>query len=69
MASHFKILPYYTFEDWINWEGKWELIEGIPYAMSPAPLPKHQFIALNLASEFRIALRKCKDCKAYLPLD
>ena len=37
--------------------------------MISAPLPKHQFITLNLASECRIALRKCKNCKAYLPLD
>ncbi len=28
-----------------NGEGRWELIEGIPYAMSPAPIPPHQFIS------------------------
>ncbi len=69
MAIPVKILPHYTYEEWVNWEGRWELIDGIPYAMSPAPVPKHQYVTLNLASEFRIALRKCKDCKAYLPLD
>ena len=30
-----KIIPHYTYDDWINWEGKWELIEGHPIAMSP----------------------------------
>ena len=33
MAIANKILPYYTYDDWIEWEGKWELIEGIRYAM------------------------------------
>ncbi len=37
-----KILPYYTYEDYLRWEGQWEVIEGIPYAMSPMPRPEHQ---------------------------
>jgi Uma2 family endonuclease len=63
------ILPYYTYEDWKHWEGKWELIKGIPYAMSPAPVPKHQRIALNLSGEFRATLKACNKCAAYLPID
>lgn len=70
MSSAYKILPHYTYQDYCRWEGQWELIEGIPYAMSPAPRPEHQVIATNLASEFRIALKKtgCK-CKVYQPID
>lgn len=64
-----KILPHYTYQDLQNWEGKWELIDGIPYAMSPMPIPRHQYIAANLTSEFRFQLKKCKHCKTYLPLD
>lgn len=66
-----KILPYYTYEDWINWEGKWELIEGIPHAMSPTPIPEHQRVAAEMRTELMLALRKanCKKCKAYDPLD
>ncbi len=26
--------PHYTYNDYCQWEGKWELIEGIPYALS-----------------------------------
>ena len=26
-------LPAYTYEDYQHWEGDWELIEGIPYAI------------------------------------
>jgi len=28
---------HYTFNDYQHWEGNWELIEGMPYAMSPSP--------------------------------
>lgn len=70
MGSVYKILPHYTYEDYCRWEGQWELIDGIPYAMSPAPRPEHQVIATNLASEFRIVLNKNKcSCKVYQPID
>lgn len=66
-----KIIPHYTYDDWINWEGKWELIEGHPIAMSPAPIPKHQLVAAELQTELVIALRKskCKKCRVYHPID
>jgi hypothetical protein len=53
-----RILPHYTYADYKHWEGNWELIEGIPYAISPAPLPKHQYIASNLTGELRNAVKK-----------
>ncbi len=64
-----QILPHYSFNDWKDWEGKWELIHGIPYAMSPAPVPKHQIIANNLGAEFYIALKNCRHCKTLQPID
>ncbi len=65
-----KILPYYTYEDYCRWEGQWELIEGIPYAMSPMPRPEHQVIANNLGAEFRAAVKKTRcNCKVYQPID
>lgn len=69
MSSAVKILPHYTYADYVQWEGKWKIIEGIPYAMSPAPVPKHQVVAGNLHSEFRQELKSCKTCKVYLPID
>lgn len=69
MAGAVKILPYYTYEDYVQWEGRWELIDGIPHAMSPAPTPGHQMIAVNLSAEFRVALKQCKHCKASQPVD
>jgi Uma2 family endonuclease len=62
-------LPNYTYDDYILWEGKWELIEGIPYAMSPAPSTSHQKIQLNLALAIRNALIGCKQCELFLPID
>lgn len=65
-----KYLPHYTYEDYVQWEGRWELIDGIPYAMAPMPIPKHQWIASVLAAEFIAALKKGRcNCKVYQPLD
>ena len=64
-----RILPSYTYEDYVQWEGRWELIEGIPFAMSPAPKAKNQRIASAISAEFYFALKKCKDCFVYDPLD
>lgn len=69
MLNAAKILPYYTYDDWINWKGQWELIEGIPYAISPMPAPKHQRIANALSAEFYFALKECKTCGTYQPID
>jgi len=70
MQAVLKYLPHYTYDDWLHWEGRWELIEGIPVAMSPMPVPEHQRVAADLIYEFKQALKgKCSDCKAYLLLD
>lgn len=65
-----KYRPHYTYDDYCEWEGRWELIEGIPYAMSPLPVPEHQLVCGNLFINFQLTLSKtCKKCKVYLPLD
>ena len=38
----------YTYEDYKGWEGSWELIDGIPVSMAPAPMKIHQKIASEL---------------------
>jgi Uma2 family endonuclease len=69
--SAVKLLPHYLYEDYCHWEGRWELIEGIPYAMSPAPWPRHQWVVVNIIYEFRKSLKesKCKNYKTYNFLD
>ncbi len=71
MGSALKLLPHYTYDDYRIWEGKWEIIEGIPYAMSPAPVPKHQRISNSLGAIFFVALKGkvCKNCVASDPID
>lgn len=70
MSSAYKLLPHYTYKDYCRWEGQWELIDGIPYAMSPAPRPEHQAVATNIAAELRAALKKNNcNCKVYQPID
>ncbi len=41
----------------------------MPYAMSPAPVPAHQRVSTLLSFEFVKALKKCKKCKVFQPLD
>ncbi len=37
-----KYMPRYTIDDYKLWEGDWELIDGIPFAMTPSPFGKYQ---------------------------
>lgn len=69
MGNPVRILPHYTYDDYVKWEGNWEVIDGIPYAMSPMPAPKHQIVSGNLHAEFRLQLKTCKSCKVYQPID
>ena len=71
MSSIAKILPHYTYEDWIHWEGQWELLEGHPIAMSPSPVPKHQRVGIEIATDLNLAVRQsgCKHCRVYHDLD
>ncbi len=67
MASALPAEPHrYTYADLSRWpaEERWELIEGIPYAMSPAPSANHQRISIALASQFH-AFLKGKTCEAF----
>jgi Uma2 family endonuclease len=64
-----KYRPYYTYNDYCLWEGRWELIEGMPYAMSPAPTPRHQRIASEINALFVLGLKKCRKCKVFEPID
>jgi Uma2 family endonuclease len=64
-----EFLPKYTYEDYKHWEGKWELIHGIPYAMSPAPRIEHQEVSGNISYQLINLLKKCKKCKTLQTID
>ncbi|MDP1830493.1 MAG: Uma2 family endonuclease [Geothrix sp.] len=40
--------PGYTVEDWKLWDGRWEIINGVAYDMTPAPTLEHQRISSKL---------------------
>ena len=62
-------LPHYTYDDYVQWEGRWEVIQGIPYAMVPAPAFAHQLISQRIAGQLYRLLENCKTCRAVLPVD
>jgi len=61
--------PAYTYDDYALWEGDWELIYGIPYAMAPAPMIKHQQISNKIAWQLQELLKECEICQVLLPVD
>ena len=62
-------IEYYTYQDYKKWEGRWELIDGIPLAMAPASLPTHQFIANQISFQLNKQLDKCIDCSVLGEVD
>lgn len=62
-------LPHYTYDDYVQWEGRWELIKGIPFAMVPAPVINHQAICTNIVQQLGELLKECKKCRALMPVD
>lgn len=68
----FDYIPLYTYQDYLLWEGDWELIHGHPHLMSPSPVRKHQFITTGLSAKFFELLEKnslYKRCNVYSGLD
>ena len=59
----------YTVEDYQHWEGDWELIDGLAYAMSPAPTHKHQRLAMGFARLLDEQLDPCPHCEALFESD
>jgi len=66
-----KLKEKFSYHDYCTWpdEERWELIDGRPYNMSPAPGASHQTIALNFGTLLNIALRG-KSCTPFIaPMD
>ena len=64
-------LEFHTYADYCTWpeDIRYELIDGIAYAMSPAPTRRHQQTVLDVASQLRHAL-KGTPCRPYIaPFD
>jgi Uma2 family endonuclease len=65
-------LPQYTYTDYESWEGDWELIYGLPYAMSPSAKRTHQATGKKFIQLIEKGLSDNKsgcDCESYYELD
>lgn len=59
----------YTYKDWLEWEGRWELIDGKAYNMTPAPTSDHQFVVGELYFSLRSFFGN-KECNVFVsPFD
>ncbi len=56
-------IEHYTLDDYRHWEGDWELIRGVPLAMSPSPSVDHQRIGGRLFVQLATALDSCPNCE------
>lgn len=67
-----KHLPHYKVSDYQQWEGDWELIGGIPYAMSPSPIKRHQRLESALINQINEEFKNhhsCDRCEEVHKLD
>ncbi|MCP4156101.1 MAG: Uma2 family endonuclease, partial [bacterium] len=62
-------LPHYTYEEYAQWEGKWEIINGIPYSMLPSPSKKHQRLVGKIIRQLDRSLVNCPNCEAFYSID
>ncbi|MCS6875858.1 MAG: Uma2 family endonuclease, partial [Aquificaceae bacterium] len=63
-----KYLPHYTYEDYQKWQGDWELLEGIPYAMA-SPRLLHQMVLFNLVRHIGELLEGECECVGAVEVD
>jgi len=67
--KQYDYIPNYNYEDYKQWEGDWELIGGIAYAMALAPVKKHQILVGYIFSEIISKLANCPDCEVLIDSD
>jgi len=63
--------PHYTYRDYLRWpdDERWELVDGVAYAMTPSPTPSHQGAARNLIG-ILFGLLRDHPCRVFAaPLD
>ncbi len=62
-------VEHYSIDDYALWEGDWELIDGMPYAMAPSPMVTHQSINMKISRQLDEELEECPDCQALFEID
>ena len=59
----------YTVQDYLQWEGDWELIHGQPVAMGPSPSLGHQQVSAAIFRQLDESLDDCPHCQAVFEID
>ena len=59
----------YTYSDYEQWQGDWELVNGMPLAMTPSPGMPHQILSGDFLYELKKCLENCPDCQAVSEID
>ena len=66
-----RYIPHYTLDDYLQWEGAWELWSGVPIAMSPSATREHQRLCKKYVLELTRALEAggCNSCEVLFEID
>ena len=59
----------YTLQDYLQWEGDWELIRGQPVAMVPSPSFEHQQVSAAIFRQLDESLDDCPHCQTVFEMD
>jgi len=61
---------HYTYTDYCQWEGEWELIDGVPVSMAPAPVKIHQQLSGGIFMVLNQTMQEgCVDCEVLYEVD
>ena len=61
---------HYTYADYCQWEGEWELIDGVPVSMAPAPVKVHQQLSGSIFMAFNQNMHEdCVDGEVLYEVD
>jgi len=52
----------YTIDEYRKWEGDWELIGGVAYAMAPSPVVTHQNVITKIIAHLEKRIDTCSSC-------
>ncbi|MFN3397747.1 MAG: Uma2 family endonuclease [Sulfurimicrobium sp.] len=67
--SHLAESETYTVQDYLRWEGDWELIHGAPVAMAPSPALGYQQLSAAIFRQLDESLDDCPLCQALFGID
>ncbi|NEV62153.1 Uma2 family endonuclease [Thiorhodococcus minor] len=64
-----RLIEHYSVADYEIWEGDWELIHGMPLAMTPSPGIEHQRASGAIYAQLSQLLDNCPECEPLYEID